>query len=173
MNNDELNVQLKKFREGKDEAFHEIYHELKKPIYTIIYRVLYDKALAEDVMQELFLKLSQTPPTSKVDKPRAWIFKMAHNLAIDHKRKVRNNHLIIEEIEDANITLEHKVSTRIDVEKAIQQLNASEREIITLRLNAELKFKDIAHITNMPLGTVLWKYRQSIEKLRTFLAGKD
>lgn len=173
LDNQALTDQLEKFRQGDQEAFRKIYTELKTPVYTIIYRILYDKILSEDVVQEIFLKLSQTPPPPKVKKPRAWIFQMSRNLAIDYKRKTRETTTFIEETQTANVAIEDSVSTRVDVEKALQHLSESEREIVTLRLNAELKFKDIAELTETPLGTVLWKYRQSIKQLRTLLAGKD
>lgn len=173
LDNQELIDQLERFRKGNQEAFQAIYNELKTPIYTIIYRILYDRILVEDVMQEIFLKISQTPPPSNVKKPRAWIFQMSRNLAIDYKRKIKETAPYIEETQSANVMIEQSVSTRIDVEKALQHLSDSEREIVTLRLNAELKFKDIAELTDTPLGTVLWKYRQSIKQLRTLLAGKD
>jgi RNA polymerase sigma-70 factor (ECF subfamily) len=170
VNNEELTEQLNRFRKGEEAAFREIYEELKIPVYTITYRILYDRILSEDVMQEIFLKLSQTPPPTSVKKPRAWIFKMTRNLAIDYKRKIRDNSVLSEELEESGEALEPTIHTRIDLEQAMQRLKENEREIISLRLNAELKFKDIAEILQMPLGTVLWRYQQSIGKLRILLS---
>lgn len=171
--NQELNVQLEKFRNGSEEAFREIYEELKTPVYTIIYRILYDRLMAEDVMQEVFLKISQTPPPSKVKKSRAWIFQVSRNLAIDYKRKERETKLLSEETEATSFSLENTVNTRVDVESALKVLPEEEREIVTLRLNAELKFKDIAELLKTPLGTVLWRYRKAISQMQKELTGRE
>lgn len=171
MDNNELNVQLEKYRRGNEEAFRIIYEQLKTPVYTIIYRVLYDQAMAEDVMQAVFLKISQTPPPSKVKKSRAWIFQVSRNLAIDYKRKIKETEYLSEETESTPFSLEKSVSTRVDIESALKELNENEREIVTLHLNAELKFKDIARIMDEPLGTVLWRYRKAITEMQKVLSG--
>ena len=70
MNNHDLKLKIEKFRDGDMDAFSEIYEELKIPVYTIIYRILYDRMLAEDVMQDIFVRLYKAPPSLQIDKPR-------------------------------------------------------------------------------------------------------
>lgn len=169
MDNKELIDQLTLFRKGNEEAFNAIYRELKVPVYTIIYRITYDVPLSEDIMQELFFKLSQTSPPSTVKKPRAWIFKMARNLAIDYKRKYRDTTEYIDEAIPDGYSIEGDATIRLDIENALRELEEYERDIVTLRLNAELKFKDIAELVDEPLGTVLWRYRKAIKKVKESL----
>lgn len=173
MDNHDLKLMLEEFRNGNFEAFPRIYKELKIPIYTIIYRILYDHMVSEDVMQEIFLKIYNTPPSKDIDNPRAWIFQMSRNLAIDYKRKIKDSEPLSHKVESKESSLENSISTRLDIESALMLLEAKDREIVTLRLNGDLKFREIAEITKMPLGTVLWGYRKAIDRLRVLLSGGE
>ena len=62
------------------------------------------------------------------------------------------------------------VAGRLDVERALSALSAEENQIVTLRVNAGLKFREIAAMLDLPLGTALWKYRRAIGKLRDILS---
>src|SRR5690625_1219219 len=94
VDNQELKKRLKGFENGDQTAFFEIYEGLKTPIYTIIYRILYDHMMTEDVMQDVFLRLYKKPFSLHIKNPRAWIFHMARNLAIDYMRKRKNNEIL-------------------------------------------------------------------------------
>ena len=166
-----MKLLLNEFENGDIDAFLKIYEELKIPVYTIIYRILYDHMMSEDVMQDIFLRIFKTPPSPHIKKPRAWIFQMARNLAIDCKRKIRESEPLSHKTDSNDYSLETIVSTRMDIELAIKQLSIEDREIVTLHLNGGLKFREIAELTNKPLGTVLWRYQKSINKLRVILSG--
>lgn len=171
VNNHDLRLKLEEFQNGNKDAFFIIYEELKTPIYTIIYRILYDPKMSEDVMQDIFLRIFETPPLPHIEKHRAWIFQMARNLALDCKRKVRENKELSDEMETSESLLENVVATRVDIESALRHLSLEDREIVTLRLNAALKFREIAEVVNKPLGTTLWRYQKAIGTLRLFLTG--
>lgn len=145
-------------------AFEEIYEELKVPVFTIVFRITKDRMLAEDVLQETFLKLYRSPPGADVKNPRAYLFQSARNLAIDSIRSRREAVGLEEAWEWA--APETDPALRVDVERALAQLAEEESQIISLHVSAELKFREIAEAMGMPLGTVLWKYRKGIRKLR-------
>jgi RNA polymerase sigma-70 factor (ECF subfamily) len=169
MNNSELNRYFKAIRNGDVQSFEVVYDDMKVPIYTIAYRITYSKEESEDIMQDVFVKLFRSPPESNIANLRAWIFKMTHNLAIDRKRqfsKLRR----IPEIDFGDILFEQSLDIQLSVEKAMFQLKDDEREIVTLHLNAAMKFREISTILKTPIGTVLWKYRKSIEKLRRLIS---
>lgn len=165
-----LKSRIALLHEGDKAVFEELYHELKTPVYTIIFRVLYDRALAEDVMQEVFLRLFRSPPDSQVRNPRAYIFQMARNLAVDSKRKPVQAALS-DEMEISGPSIEEAIVSRLGMEKALGTLSMDDREIVTLRINAGLKFREIASILGIPLGTALWKYQKAIGQLRSKLSG--
>ena len=77
MNNNQLQSCFARLRRGDAEAFAAIYEDMKTPVYTVIYRAVGSHEAAEDIMQELFLRLFRTPPDIGVSNLRAYIFRAA------------------------------------------------------------------------------------------------
>ena len=169
MNNDQLKFYFDKIRNGDKNAFEKLYSDMKIPLYTIIYRITKNKEQSEDVLHDLFIKLYQSPPLPSVNNFRAYIFKMAHNLALNSIRKLQtektNDNLNDEAVQD-------DIITQIDVSEAMKRLPSIENEIVSLHLYGDLKFKEISKILELPMGTVLWRYRKAIHKMRDYLKGE-
>ena len=164
-----LNEYFSAVRNGDKEAFAQIYDELEKPVFTIVSRIVQSKEIAEDVTQDVFVKLFVSPPDSSVRNPRAWIFQIARNAAIDALRKGQ-----CIDIDDVDIADDEKLSgyiVRWDIESAIKRLPRIEREILSLHLNAELSFVEISRIVGLSLPTTYRKYRKAINTLRELLGG--
>lgn len=170
MSNEELVKKLVALREGDTVALEEIYRQLKTPIYTIILRITRDKTLSEDILQEVFIKLFQLPPKTLFKNPRAYIFQIARNLAIDHVRK-QPQFTDLENLEDLGYHPTDDFSMKLDIDHALNSLPSQECQIVSLHINGELKFREIADMMDIPLGTVLWKYRKAITQLRSILSG--
>ena len=172
MNKIELQKAFEAVRSGDLNAFEEIYNYLKTPIFTIILRITHDIALSEDILQDVFIKLYQLPPAHLIKNPRAYIFQIAHNLAIDNLRKQPQYADLenIENIENLMYIPIDDVSDKLDIERALKSLPLQECQIVSLRINGELKFREIAAMLDIPLGTVLWKYKKAIERLRYLLS---
>lgn len=153
-------------RQGDRAAFTALYDAMSPPLYTVLFRIVGDRAAAEDLLQELFLRVYQSPPDT-ARRPRAYLFAMARNLALDDLRR-RRPEAALSELEAAPAV---DVDGRVDVERALSALSAADRQLVTLHLNAGLKFREIAQVMEMPLGTVLWRYRRAIELLRQELEG--
>ena len=169
MLDNDLKEYFSKARNGDREAFAQIYEELKRPVFTIACRIVQSKEIAEDVTQDVFVKLFVSPPDSSVRNPRAWIFQIARNAAIDALRKGQ-----CIDIDDVDIADDEKLSgyiVRWDIESAIKRLPRIEREILSLHLNAELSFVEISRIVGLSLPTTYRKYRKTINTLRELLGG--
>ncbi len=167
----EFNIKdaCEKMRDGDKNAFVSIYNELKKPVFTIIYRIVQSKEIAEDITQDVFIKLLISPPHSSIKNPRAWIFQIARNLAIDAIRKHTNVN-----IEDRECVTEDDTETLItviDIESAIRRLPCIEREIISLHLNCEFTFTETARLVGLSTQTTYRKYRKALKTLRNLLNG--
>ena len=93
---------------------------------------------------------------------------MARNLAIDALRKKPCDN--IDELALKAKDSIAPVDTRLDIEKAISLLSRDEREIISLRLSAELSFADISRIIGLSLPAVYRRYRKAINALKTSLS---
>ena len=152
---------------GDKAAFTDIYNEIKTPVFTVIYRTVGNRDASEDVMQELFLRLLRRDGISEVKNPRAYIFMMAHNMALDEVKK-KTTEALDEEMKDETDHAEN-ICVKMDVESALARIPPAERETVTLHLSAGLKFREIAKMLGLPLGTVLSRYNSAIKKLRMML----
>jgi len=169
MSETDLNEYFSRVRGGDMEAFATIYDELNKPVFIIVYRIVQSKEMAEDIMQDVFVKLFHSPPDPFVKNKRAWIFKMARNLAIDALRKKT-----CVDIEESDFAAEDELDFIVqkwDIESAIKKLPSDEREIISLHISCSMPFKDISHIIGRSVPTVYRKYRKAIKTLRDLLDG--
>lgn len=157
-------------KSGDKDAFEEIYHEISSTAYTVAYRITGDRCLSEDIIQEFFVRLYKKPPEAPLEKPRAYLMKTVHNLTID---KLEKQHISIDECENMLSDKENTTDERIDLERAFIRLSSEERQLVTLHLSGGFRFREIADMMNIPMGTALWKYRKAIKKLRNILNGGD
>lgn len=165
----DLMTLFSRVRAGDKDAFGEVYQALKQPVYTICRRIVLSPELAEDVTHDVFVKLYISPPEPSVNNPRAWVFRMARNLAIDALRKQK-----LADGKDGEVTqddLYGRVDLRLDLETAISHLPRDQREILSLHLNGGLNFQDIAGITDLSLPSVYRRYRRALKTLRDELNG--
>lgn len=167
MTDNELRELLSRLKQGDKNSLSELYDGLSAAVFTVALRITHDRALAEDAVQELFLKLIKSPPEKELKKPRAYIFKAVRNAALDILRKNPahddiDEHCNIPSSEDTEYS---------DVTEALYSLPEQQRSIVVMHINAGLKFREIAEITGIPLGTVLWRYRKAIAAMREYLNG--
>ena len=165
MTDQQLKTQLEALKTGDRQVFLKIYQELKTPVYTVLVRLTGDRLLSEDLLQEVFLRLYRQPPDA--EKPRAYVFRMARNLAIDALRQKRP----CDPLEEHVLQNDPDPTVKLDLERAFARLTAGERQLVALHLSAGMTFREVASIVERPLGTVLWQYRKAIEKLRNLLDG--
>lgn len=172
---EELNSLLEDLQANNHDVFDTFYDKTKNVIYYTIYSILKDKSLAEDVMQDTYLKIlkninSYQPNTNGL----AWMIMIAKNLSINvyNKRKrevLVDNYFDKDETELVN---EEKEETPL-IDLMHEVLKPKERELIVMHVINQLTHKEIAEILNRPLGTVLWQYNQAIKKLRKKVGEKN
>lgn len=162
-------------QQGDKLGLKEIYDEYGKTIYQCVFQILHNKQDAEDVTSEFFLKLWQIADTYCFGgRHKRWLVTIARNMALDLLKKRKREVLTLnEDTEEGvqnepadSISTEDTVAEKLTVAEALDSLEESEREIVNMRILADMTFKDIAAVLEKPLGTVTWKYRNAIEKLR-------
>lgn len=171
MHDTELRRCLERVRGGDREAFSEIYRDLSGPVYTVIWRIVCHRELAEDLTQDLFVKLFCSPPEPSVKSPRAWIFRMARNLAIDalRTRHTSQSEELLDGIPAENETA--RSDLQMDVAQAMSRLSQTEREIVALRIWGELGFAEIARTVGLSLSAVWRVWHRALNRLREELGG--
>ena len=170
MHHDEINHLLSLLHTGDRSALEALYREFSIPFYTLIMRMTGDKALSEDVLHDFFVKLFLSPPAGSLRNPRAYLYRMLRNLAIDTLRRQKKNDPLDESLpwgEDFSAA----AAERLDLDCAVSTLSPADREILSLHISSGLTFREIAEISETPLGTVLWRYQRSLRKLRALLNG--
>lgn len=166
----EFETHLRAIIDGDKEGLHHIYQAYGTYIFSIIYDVVKNREDAEDITTEFFIKLWKIAEKYQFGgKHRAWLGRIAHNMAIDYIR-AKKEHTSYEEMDETEKMgqegFEEQVINEMSLKEAVETLEQEEQEIVNLKVLGQLTFKEIAEIIKRPMGTVTWKYRQAMEKLR-------
>ncbi len=143
---------------GSQAAFQEIVRRYESPIFNLIVRIVRDPALAEDVAQDAFLKTFRN--LAAFDAGRrfsSWIFRIAHNAALDALRRRKADPVVAREVSDPAIppppdqVEAAALGQAIDV--ALHGLRPEWRAAIVLRYQEDLSYEEIAEVLGIPEGT--------------------
>lgn len=179
-------------REGREAAYRELIGRYQRPVLSLIFRLVRDRELSEDLAQETFVKvlnaLDRYDPAQKFS---SWIFKIAHNTAIDQLRKKEVATLSLdgsphaESADEAEATLFTAVATDetpeeftssreigSEIERALATLRPEYRTVIILAHVEGRPYEEVAEIMELPLGTVktfIHRARNELKKKLTHL----
>lgn len=137
---------------------------------------VYDAERAKDIVQDTFIRLTQQEIT-KVEKGlKAWLYTVCRNRALDFLRKERRSTLVDQEVlnqfEDGKVN-PHQYLDRDErltqVSKAMNSLNEKQREVIKLKLEHGLSYKEISEITDLTVSNVGFTLHNALKKLREHL----
>lgn len=171
MDNQQLNRLLCSIQQGDVGAYEKLYADTYALVCSVAYSVLHDRCAAEDVAQITFSTLWKNKEAYRYTRnPSAWLYTIAHNAALNYgKRESREIPAEDPALFSPSQHTQSPESTVIHSER-IEQLFAvltePERKILVLHLVVGLKHREIAKMLNLPLGTVLSKYQNSLRKMR-------
>ena len=163
---------MRRVVQGDKDALHTIYEAYVGSLFHFILGIVGSYQDAEDLTSELFLKLwKQADSYRPGSGHRQWLHTMARNLAIDHlrahQREIPNDpEILAETMEEAGNEPSGEVLGNLSVQQALEKLNPSEREVIHLKVISGLTFSQISEMLRIPMGTITWRYRQGINRLR-------
>jgi len=174
------------FRDGDLHALEALILRHKDKLYTSILFLVKDKYLAEDIFQDVLIKVIDTIRGGRYTeegKFLPWAMRIAHNLCVDHFRKVKRTPAIKTSddrdiFEVLNFTEEGadvKMMKRQSYDRVRQMLDMlpeDQREVIILRHYADLSFKEIASLTNCSINTALGRMRYGLINLRKMMTEK-
>ena len=175
------------FIDGQSEALEMIFNRHKEKIFTSIFLLVKDKYVAEDIFQDVFIRVIDTVRSGRYTeegKFLPWAMRIAHNLCVDHFRKVKRTPTvrssedqdIFEMLNMSEDGIDRKVMQRQShdrIRRMIEMLPADQREVIILRHYAELSFKEIAALTNCSINTALGRMRYGLINLRKLMTEKQ
>ncbi len=175
------------YAQGNASAIEELIGRYKDRMFTSIYYLVKDKYLAEDIFQEVFIKIIDTIRNGKYTdegKFLPWALRIAHNMCVDHFRKVKRTP-VIKTSEGSDIfdvlnfseqSAEQNVMQRQSndkIRKMIELLPEEQKEVIILRHYADLSFKEIADLTKTSINTALGRMRYGLINLRRMMVERQ
>jgi RNA polymerase sigma-70 factor (ECF subfamily) len=184
-------VLMMKFQAGDRAAFASLVRRHKTGVYNFVLRLTRSGAAAEDLVQDVFVKIVQSAADFKHESRfSTWAYAIARNIAIDHLRKMsfRRHPSLDQAAQDRpdgptllDRTADAHPSAAVDravigqelglrIVNGVESLPAEQREVFLLREIANLPFKDIATITGVPENTVKSRMRYALERLQETLS---
>lgn len=171
---------VSRYKDGNEKAFEILLHRHKSRVFTAIYLIVKDRYIAEDLLQETFIKAINTIRSGRYNeegKFLPWISRIAHNLAIDHFRKEKRYPEIIledgspllnsmqfaeESIEDKQIMKD----TAARLRELIKELPEEQKQVLIMRHYLKMSFQEIAERTGVSINTALGRMRYALINLR-------
>ena len=181
------NQLIRAFQEGNANALEILVNRYKDKIFSSILFLVKDKYLAEDLFQDVFIKVIDTLRANRYTeegKFLPWALRISHNLCVDYFRKVKRSPAIktsddrdifevINVVEESAETKVMAAQSHDRVRKMLDMLPEEQREVIVLRHFADMSFKDIADITNCSINTALGRMRYGLINLRKLMTEKQ
>jgi len=188
--NDEADeVLLQAYRAGDVQAFERLVARYEKPIWNFLRRFVADAATAEDLLQEVFLRVVKSADEWRgAAKFSTWLYTIARNLTVDQSRRaVHRNAASLDGPahagSDSTATLHDRLpssdrraddlasdrETKRRIDEAVATLPAEQREVFLMREVMEMPFAEIATAVGASEPTVKSRMRYALEKLRAAL----
>jgi len=176
-----------RYRDGDVRAFEVLVNRHRRPIFNFVLRFVRDTAVAEDMMQETFLRLVKSADSyERQAKFTTWLYTIARNLCVDQSRRAKHRRAqsldapvgdeegmaLVEMVAAEQIGQDRRAISKElagKMKTAIEALPDEQREIFLLREVSDLQFNEIAEIVGVPENTVKSRMRYALEKLREAL----
>jgi RNA polymerase sigma factor (sigma-70 family) len=170
-------ILIAKLKNGNGDALRRIYEKYRDYLLRIAVGFLHDRCLAEDVVHDVFVKFVQSTNSYKpTGSLKGYLGTcVVNNVRNVYRAKSRHKTVSLDQIEPPiskhkrpdQWILHHERSEQIH--EAMSQLPYEQNEVVVLRLQADMKFKDIARLQEVSVKTALSRYRYGIDKLRSLL----
>jgi RNA polymerase sigma-70 factor (ECF subfamily) len=175
---------------GEASAMEALYLRYRQSIYSWLLRMTGNAAEAEDIYQDVWLKVIRSASDYRSGNFKAWLWQIVRNKTTDRMRKKspslvldapvcaddEGEHTVVDQLTDdaaadALMQIEEMERRRMACD-AIDMLPTAQKEVVLLRINGELSFKEIADMLATPIGTVLARMHNAVKSLKAALAEK-
>ena len=171
------NILIQECKSGNSVSFGILIRKYNKKLFYYLLKLSGNRELAEDLMQEILIKVWQAfPRYNEENKFSSWLFTIAHNASMDTIRKNIKNDKYLNSVEIGSIVSNENPLNNLEVNEAkeiinniVESLPIKQKEVFLLRTQTEISFKEISEITGEPLNTVLSHMNYSVKKIRKAL----
>jgi len=171
---------IKTYLNGHDKAFEVLLKRHQEKIYTSIYLFVKDSEKANDIFQDVFIKIVDTLRRGKYNhegKFLQWAMRISYNMCVDNfRRNKRRTKVSATETFDIFDVLESKddnmeakmIKSQMHqkVRKLVDQLPPEQKEVVILRHYADMSFKEISQLTRVSINTALGRMRYALINMR-------
>jgi len=183
---------VNRYISGEESALSTLINRHKRRIFSYIMHTVKDKALAEDIFQDTFIKVIKTLKKGQYNeegKFLPWVLRIAHNLIIDtfrHDKRMPTisggvngdgeSFDIFSVLGEHDRTIEQEIiqgQIRKDIRKLVECLPAEQREVLMMRHYYDMSFKEISEQTNVSINTALGRMRYALINLRKMIEEKE
>ena len=173
-------ILLWKFKHGSRDAFRVIYEKYAGDMLTLAGNLLDDKVGAEDIVQDVFIKLIKSAGSFRLTgNLKSYLATCVANRSRDYIRgRIRQRNAVAKQAEKTTAGAKSTIQLAIwseeleKLSKAINELPYEQRETIALHIHGNLRFRQIAELQNVSTKTVQSRYRYGLDKLRSTMNGE-
>ncbi len=160
----ETEVLLAEFDRDPENGLSMIMNRFEKPLVRHARAVLLDVEIAKDVVQETFIRFLTEKP--RPDNLGGWLYRVSRNLALDIVRKEKRRMRLNEGLDEKHEASPETTATlRVDLGRAYTKLTPEQREVVFLKVQEGLSYKEIADTIGKPAGTVGWMLHEALKTL--------
>ena len=166
---------LRQVAAGDEAAFAELYDLYAPPVYNYLLRLVNEAAVAEEILQEVFLAVWQSAHRFREEaKVKTWLLRIAHHQAVSWLRRTRETRWNADEQDDdEGEPIEEHLARRWQVDQvraALAQLTPNHRAVIELTFVQGLSYAEVADVMNCPIGTVKSRMSYALRHLNGLLS---
>ncbi len=164
--------------EGDENAFAELYRRYSQGLYNYLLRLMYDSSGAEDVLQDVFLVVWQNAGSYRGGASvKTWVYRIGHHRAISWLRQHRRT-IAFDDNNDPTIGAGPEPEPDgtwqdDDIQNALRRLSPKHRAVLELAFVQDLSYLEIAHILNIPLGTIKSRMSYALRAIGGILKGNQ
>ncbi|HEX5626098.1 MAG TPA: sigma-70 family RNA polymerase sigma factor [Saprospiraceae bacterium] len=174
---------IDQYLQGDEKSFAELINRHEQKIYTSIYLFVKDRELAEDLFQDVFIKIIDTLRKGSYNhegKFSQWAIRIAYNMCVDQFRRNKRRTKVsggedfdifdVLELPDENREDQMiRSETHSRIRQLVDQLPEEQREVVILRHYADMSFKEIAQLTRVSINTALGRMRYALINMRKMM----
>jgi len=174
---------LAEYVQGRVQSLDELVERYRKPLFSWFVGMTGSHSDAEDLFQDLWIRVIKNADRFKDVSFRAWMWQIARNLLIDFRRKKKcdfsldevsdeEDHPLLETLVAKGPTPQQDVERNDLARKAMQavgQLPAVQREVFLMRVEGDIPFQEIAKILKVPLNTALGRMHDATTRLKQMM----
>lgn len=173
------------YNRGNTRALGILVERYKKPLSNYLARMTDSAADTDEIFQETWMRVITKSHGFRTDQFKSWLFRIAHNLIVDRSRRQSkqvsldapmggddNPHTLADRLVSPGPGPDSRASKRDlgkAVAEALEQLSADQREVVMLRIEQNMAFKDIAKVQRVSLNTALSRMHYAVTRMKTLL----